>query len=36
MMIDIFQTSVYAALALGDDVQRQGYEFVTVDELVIE
>ncbi|MCI8960857.1 MAG: polysaccharide deacetylase family protein [Lachnospiraceae bacterium] len=36
LMHDIFQTSVDAALALVDDLQRQGYEFVTVDELVIE
>ena len=36
LMHDIFQTSVDAALALVDDLQKQGYEFVTVDELVIE
>lgn len=36
LMHDIFQTSVDAALNIIDTLQRQGYRFVTVDELLID
>ena len=36
LMHDIFQTSVEAALRIVDDLQKQGYEFVTVDELLVD
>lgn len=35
-MHDIFSTSVEAALQLVDELQSQGYQFVTVDELMID
>lgn len=36
LMHDIFDTSVDAALAIADALVAEGYEFVTVDELIIE
>lgn len=36
LMHDIFPTSVEAALQLVDELQSQGYQFVTVDELMID
>ena len=36
LMHDIFPTSVQAALELVDTLTRQGYTFVTVDELLID
>ena len=36
LMHDIFSTSVEAALRIVDDLQKQGYEFVTVDELMVD
>ncbi|MCI6887935.1 MAG: polysaccharide deacetylase family protein [Lachnospiraceae bacterium] len=36
LMHDIFQTSVDAALQIVDQLQSQGYTFVTVDELLID
>ena len=36
LMHDIFPTSVQAALELIDTLTRQGYTFVTVDELLID
>ena len=35
-MHDIFDTSVSAALELIDILQREGYTFVTADELMID
>ena len=35
-MHDIFSTSVESALQLADELQSQGYQFVTVDELMID
>lgn len=36
LMHDIFPTSVEAALRIVDDLQKEGYEFVTVEELLID
>ena len=36
LMHDILPTSVEAALRIGDDLQKQGYEFVTVEELLVD
>lgn len=36
LMHDIFPTSVEAALQIVDDLQKQGYEFVTVEELLVD
>lgn len=36
LMHDIFDTSVDAALAIADALKAEGYEFVTVDALIIE
>lgn len=36
LMHDIFGTSVEAALQIIDRLQEQGYEFVTVEELILE
>lgn len=36
LMHDIFPTSVEAALQLVDELQKEGYVFVTVDELLID
>lgn len=36
LMHDIYDTSVKAALQIVDQLQEQGYEFVTVDELLID
>jgi len=36
LMHDIFSTSVESALQLVDELQSQGYQFVTVDELMID
>lgn len=36
LMHDIFPTSVEAALELVDILQEQGYQFVTVEELLID
>ena len=33
---DIFPTSVEAALRIVDDLQKRGYEFVTVEELLVD
>ncbi len=36
LLHDVYETSVDAALRIVDDLKREGYEFVTVDELLIE
>lgn len=36
LMHDIFESSVQAALEIIDILSGQGYEFVTVDELLLE
>ena len=36
LMHDIFKTSVEAALRIVDDLQKQGYEFVTVEEILFD
>jgi len=36
LLHDIYKTSVEAALEIVDRLKEQGYEFVTVDELIIE
>lgn len=36
LMHDIFQSSVDAALQVADILEEQGYEFVTVEELLLE
>lgn len=36
LMHDIFDTSVEAALKITDTLSEEGYEFVTVDELLLE
>ena len=36
LMHDIFPTSVEAALQIVDDLQKRGYEFVTVEELLVD
>lgn len=36
LLHDVYETSVDAALTIVDDLRRKGYEFVTVDELLIE
>lgn len=36
LLHDIFETSVEAALIVIDRLQEQGYEFVTVDELMLD
>lgn len=36
LMHDIFPYSVEAALEIVDTLQKQGYTFVTVDELLID
>lgn len=36
LMHDIFDTSVEAALEITDELTREGYQFVTVDELLLE
>nr|WP_317283076.1 polysaccharide deacetylase family protein [uncultured Sellimonas sp.] len=36
LLHDCYETSVEAALEIIDDLQKEGYEFVTVDELVME
>ena len=36
LMHDIFSTSVESARQLADELQSQGYQFVTVDELMID
>lgn len=36
LMHDIFHTSVEAALRIVDDLKQQGYEFVTVEELMVD
>ena len=36
LMHDIFPTSVEAALRIVDDLQKQGYEFVTVEEILFD
>lgn len=36
LMHDIFDASVDAALAIADALKAKGYEFVTVDEMIIE
>lgn len=36
LMHDYYESSVEAALELVDELQAQGYEFVTVDELILE
>ena len=36
LMHDIFPTSVEAALELVDRLQAKGYQFVTVEELLID
>ena len=35
-MHDIFDTSVEAALQIADTLTEEGYQFVTVDELLLE
>ena len=34
LLLDIYKTSVQAAFIVIDELQRQGYEFVTVEELL--
>ena len=34
LMHDCYETSVEAALQIIDEMQKQGFEFVTVDEMV--
>ena len=36
LMHDSYKTSVMAALTAIDDLQKEGYEFVTVDEILFE
>ena len=36
LLHDCYETSVTAALSIVDSLQAQGYEFVTVDELLLE
>lgn len=36
LMHDQYETTVIAALQIVDELQRQGYEFVTVEELLLE
>lgn len=36
LMHDCFQTSVESALQIVDRLKEQGYEFVTVDEMIVE
>ena len=36
LMHDSYQTTVEAALRLVDLLGREGYEFVTADELILE
>lgn len=36
LLHDYYRTSVEAALAIVDELMKEGYEFVTVDELLIE
>lgn len=36
LLHDGYDTSMVAALSIIDQLQRQGYEFVTVDELILE
>ena len=36
LMHDIFPTSAEAALRIVDDLQKRGYEFVTVEELLVD
>ena len=35
-MHDSYKSSVMAALTAIDDLQKEGYEFVTVDEIILE
>ena len=36
LMHDIFETSVDAAVKIIDELTKQGYEFVTVEELLMD
>lgn len=36
LLHDYYKSSVQAALQIVDELQKQGYEFVTVDELILE
>jgi peptidoglycan/xylan/chitin deacetylase (PgdA/CDA1 family) len=36
LLHDVYQTSVEAAFRIVDELTRQGYEFVTVDELLLD
>ena len=36
LMHDIFETSVQAAFQIIDELEKENYEFVTVDELLLE
>ena len=36
LLHDVYKTSVQAALEIVDCLQEEGYEFVTVDELMLE
>ena len=36
LMEDIFPPSLEAALRIVDDLQKRGYEFVTVEELLVD
>ena len=36
LMHDIFETSVQAAFQIIDTLEKENYEFVTVDELLLE
>ena len=36
LMHDCYETSVEAALQIVDTLKAEGYEFVTVDELILE
>ena len=36
MLHDFYDSSVEAALRIVDTLQKKGYEFVTVDKLILE
>ena len=36
LMHDCYETSVTAALQIVDDLQKQGYTFVTVEEILLD
>ncbi|MBE5862585.1 MAG: peptidoglycan N-acetylglucosamine deacetylase, partial [Lachnospiraceae bacterium] len=36
LLHDYYQTSIEAALRIVDELQKEGYEFVTVDQVLLE